>query len=358
MRHLPSRVLLLLSLLFPAVSKATPIFMSPSNGYPSGDHSSEWLEKRTSEIKIQKWLRLRLDPKTVGWTSEDTVLTRTNLIGRAFIASSTSLYSEARHKSEFLRSLESGEFLTLVGESGGFLKVRTTDGEVGFAPKSNCLTGSSLAEKQVLFVRDGIILRSAPTPDSGEIRRSMKFGRHRVIETAVVKWGRVEVPGKGSVWWPLDESSKVAIKTDWQKVTASELFLNRKLFDLAVSPTVPNLRFASANGIFRTLNDKQWEKIPKFANQNHPIAVAKSGRLFVGSWYSDDHGETFHSYVRFDQLVSSLKSRWKMNPRRFKFLEVKPISANGDELIVKVDIGLKKPVLAVTRNQGINWSAL
>ena len=358
MRHLLSRVFLLLSLLFPAISNAVPIYMSPSNGFPSGDYSNEWLDKRTAEIKIQKWLRLRLDQKTVGWTSDDTVLTQSNLIGRAFIAKPTGLYSEANHKSVFLKSLEVGEFLTLIGEAGEFLKLRTTDGEIGFAPKENALTSSALSQKDVLFARAGVILRSAPTPDSAEIRRSEKFARHRVIETAMIKWGRVEVPGKGSVWWPLDESSKLAPKTDWQKISASELFLNRKLFDLAASPSVPNLRFASANGIFRTLNDKQWEKIPKFADQNHPIAVAKSGRLFVGSWYSDDHGETFHSYVRFDQLVSSLKSRWNINPRRFKFLELKPVSQNGDELIVKVDIGLKKPVLAVTRNKGVTWSAL
>lgn len=355
---MPSKALLILCLLLPAVSQAVPIYMSPSNGYPSGDYSNEWLEKRTTEIKIQKWLRLRLDSKTVGWTSEDTVLTRANLIGRAFVANPSGLYSEARHKSEFLKSIEAGEFLTLVSEAGDFLNVRTAAGETGYTPRANCLIGTNLTEKDVLFARAGVILRSAPTPDSAEIRRSEKFARHRIIQTAVVKWGRVEVPEKGSVWWSLDENSKVAAKTDWQKITASELFLNRKLFDLAVSTSVPNLRFASANGIFRTLNDKQWEKIPRFGDQNHPIAVAKSGRLFVGSWFSDDHGETFHSFVRFDQLVSSLKSRWKVNPRRFKFLEVKPISANGDELMVKVDIGLKKPVLALTRDQGITWSAL
>lgn len=358
MRHLPSRALLLLGLLLPAVSDAIPIYMSPSNGYPSGHHSSEWLEKRTAEIKVQKWLRLKLDAKTVGWTSEDTVLTRANLIGRAFVAIPAGLYSEARHKSVFIKSLETGEYLTLISQAGDFLKVRTAGGEIGFTPKSNSLTGATLGAKEVLFVRSGVILRSAPTPDSAEIRRSEKFARHRVIETAVVKWGRVEIAGKGSVWWPLDESNKVSAKTEWQKISASELFLNRKLFDLAASQTVPNLRFASATGIFRTLNDKQWEKIPKFGDQNHPIAVAKSGRVFVGSWYSDDHGETFHSFVRYDSLVSSLKSRWKINPRRFKFLELKPISRNGDELIIKVDIGLQKPVLAVTRNQGITWSAL
>lgn len=357
MRHFP-RVFLLLSFLFPVVSKAVPIYMSPSNGYPSGHHSNEWLEKRTSEIKIQKWLRLKLDAKTFAWTSEDTVITRTNLLGRALIIRQSGLYSEARHQAEYLKTLEAGEYLTFIGESAGFLQVRTGNGLVGFVPRANGLTAKNLSAKEVIFTRSGIILRSAPTPDSAEIRRSEKLRRHRIIETSTIKWGRVEVKGKGSVWWPLDESSKVATKTEWQKFSASDIFLKRKIFDLAASQTVPNLRFASANGIFRTLNDKQWEKIPQFGNQNHPIAVAKSGRLFVGFWYSDDHGETFHTYVRFDKLVSSLKSRWKMNPRRFKFLEVKPVSTNGSHLIVKVDIGLKKPVQAITRDQGTTWSAL
>lgn len=355
---MPSRVFFILSLLVPAVSQAVPIYLSPSNGYPSGNHSSEWLEKRTSEMKIQKWLRLKLDAKTFGWTSEDTVLTRTNLLGRAFLATTSGLYSEARHKSIYLKTLEAGEFVTLVSEAGDFLKVRTPEGVVGFTPKANCLTAKTLTAKDALFIRSGTILRSAPTPDSAEIRRSERFARHKVAETATLKWGRVEVPGKGSVWWPVDEGSKVSLKTEWEKYSASDVFLKRKIFDLAASPAVPNLRFASANGIFRTLNDKQWEKIPRFAEQNHPIAVAKSGRLFVGALYSDDHGETFHSFVRFDQLVSSLKSRWKINPRRFKFLEVKPVSENGSELIMKIDIGLKKPVQAITRDHGNSWAAL
>lgn len=357
MRHF-LRVFLLLSLLLPAVSKAVPIYMSPSNGYPSGDHSTEWLEKRTSEIKIQKWLRLKLDAKTFAWTSEDTVLSRVNLLGRVFVVNPSGLYSEPRHKSDFLKSLEAGEYLTQIGEIGDFYNVRSADGEVGFIPKNDCITSQTITSKEVIFVRSGIILRSAPTPDSSEIRRSQKLAKHKVVETATVKWGRVDVPEKGSVWWPLEESSKVASKTDWQKFSASEIFLKRKLFDLAASPTVPNLRFASANGIFRTLNDKQWEKIPKFGDQNHPIAVSKSGRLFVGFWYSDDHGESFHSYVRFDQLVSSLKTRWKINPRRFKFIEVKPVNTTGSELVVKVDIGLGKPVQAITRDQGATWAAL
>lgn len=358
MRHFPSRVFLLLCLLFPAASVATPIYLSPSNGYPSGDYSNEWLEKRTTEVKIQKWLRLKLDSKTYAWTSEDTVLTRTNLIGRAFVAQTSSLYSEPKRKSTYLKTLEAGEYLTLAGESGEFLKVRTSNGELGFAPKADCLTAKTLKTNEILFLRSGIILRSAPTPDSAEIRRSQQYARHLVAETANLKWGRVEVKGKGSVWWPLDESTKVVSRNEWQKFSAAEVFLERKVFDLAANPNLPNLRFASANGIFRTLNDKQWEKIPKFGNQNHPIAVSKSGRLFVGSLYSDDHGETFHSFVRYDQLVSSLKSRWKVNPRRFKFLEVKPVSHNGGELILKVDIGLKKPVHAITRDHGITWAAL
>lgn len=358
MRHLPSRVFLILSLLIPAVSNAVPIYMSPSNGYPSGNHSGEWLEKRTAEIKIQKWLRVKLDSKTFAWTSEDTVLTRANLLGRAFVATPSGFYSEARHKSEYIKTLEAGEYVTLVGDAGEFLKVRTAEGAMGFTPKTNCMTAQTMTANDVLFVRSGIILRSAPTPDSAEIRRSEKFARHRVVETATLKWGRVEVAGKGSVWWPVDEGHKISTKTNWQKFSASDVFLKRKIFDLAASPTVPNLRFASANGIFRTLNDKQWEKIPQFNNQNHPIAVSKSGRLFVGSLYSDDHGESFHSFVRFDQLVSSLKSRWKINPHRFKFLEVKPVSDSGSELILKVDIGLKKPVQAITRDSGITWAAL
>ena len=129
---------------------------------------------------------------------------------------------------------------------------------------------------------------------------------------------------------------------------------------MAASPLDHGLKLASAQGIFRTTDGEQWTQIEQFRDQDHPIAIAKSGRIFVGPYFSDDQGVTFTEYIRWDKLIASL-ARLRGDTRErasIQILEVKPAKNDPQNVTVTLDLGQSDRIIAMTTDLGGSWTVV
>ena len=124
---------------------------------------------------------------------------------------------------------------------------------------------------------------------------------------------------------------------------------------MATSPAIPALKFVSAQGVYRTNDGREWSRIATFANNNYPIAIAGAGAVFIGPYLSDDQGETFQQWIRWDILVSTLRHLNQHAPPSLQIAEIRPLDASGRRVLLKLNLGAGLPVSVVTDDQGVSW---
>lgn len=281
-----------------------------------------------------------------------------NIAQRAFIYQTAALRVDASATARVLKNIEEGTYVSFVRTRGDFVEIRT-DRLQGFVPKSAVWTASDLGEKGI---RAGVALaplRAQPLPYA-ELVRSLPYSATLVMTSAqTLKWGLASTHEQGDVWWPMTEEvvNEMALRPSDlpEKFTTAEVF-SRKIFDMAASRSIPSLKFASADGIFRTVDGATWTKIPLFRDQNYPIAVSRSGSIFVGPYVSDDNGETFQQWIRWDSLVSSLKDG--VNAQNLKIVEIRPEDSTGHKVSLRLEVGGEKPIRVATDDQGLSWKSL
>lgn len=280
---------------------------------------------------------------------------------RAFSIARTSIFVLPGLHARVTDSLGPGTFLEVFRQTREWIEIRHR-GAPGFVRRSDVVTLADLGEKGVRPLFSHAALRSAPLPYADLVRSLPHSTNLTVIDSQTLRWGAVQIPKIGKVWWPIsedfeDDKALPSLAASPMKILTPDLF-SRKLFDMASSPAIPSLKFASAEGVFRTTDGQEWTKIPLFQNQNYPIAIAGSGPVFIGPYVSDDHGETFQQWIRWDSLVATLKNRHVMAPRGLQILEITPQDATGRRITLTLHIGLKQPVKVITDDQGLSWRAL
>ena len=127
---------------------------------------------------------------------------------------------------------------------------------------------------------------------------------------------------------------------------------------MVASDAVPGLRFASAKGIFKSRDGREWSKIPKFEDKNYPLAVTKSGLVLIGPYLSRDHGESFEQWIRWDRLVERVKTETGIPPARLRISNVSVINDKSsllDVIEVQLDVGRSRPVRMRTADRGVKW---
>lgn len=282
---------------------------------------------------------------------------------RAFVYQNADLKVDSAAASRTLTKIEEGTYVQIIRAKEAWLEVQTGRYQ-GFIKKSEAWTTDDLGEKGVRAAISLAPLRSAPLPYA-DLVRSLSFSSTLTqLSSQTLRWGLASTKEQGDVWWPMSDeadaqeiaSLKATERTSdiSEKIPTSLLFA-RKIYDMATSRAVPSLKFVSAEGIFRTVDGEQWTRIPLFRDQNYPIAVARSGAVFIGPYVSEDHGETFQQWIRWDALVSSLSRRLDVSPRNLKILEIRPEDAAGHKVTLRLNLGIGEPVRVATDDQGLSW---
>ena len=278
---------------------------------------------------------------------------------RGYVRHNADLYLSPRATSRKIDQVRAGKYVTILKGESGWNEMSWQGGSV-WIKHADLWTIEDLGENGARPLSDGLLLRSNPLPYADVIRTVDVKTSLTMIGSKVQRWGLVHVAQTGDLWWPISEDSYDDKDPQFgitQKVLTKDLFA-RKIFDMASSVAIPSLKFASAQGIFRTMDGQEWAKIALFKGENYPIAIARGGPVFIGPYISEDQGETFQTWIRYDKLVATLKSRWTLTPRSLQILEIKPEDLSGKRLTLKLNIGLSKPVRAATEDQGRTWRAL
>lgn len=257
-----------------------------------------------------------------------------------------------------------GKIIQALSSRNGWVEIRFQGGS-GYIRRSDVWTLEDLGEKGARPFLAQAPLRSAPLPYADLVTHLPRDSKLEILSAKVQRWGQVRVPETGELWWPIADDFEEEkgqgpggiASAAHEKLLTRELFA-RKIFDMASSPAIPSLKFVSAQGVFRTIDGQEWSKIPLFKDENYPIAIASEGPVFVGPYVSEDQGETFQTWIRWDKLVATIKSRYVITPRGLQILEIKPEDANGRRITLKLNIGLEKPIRTVTEDQGLSWKAL
>ena len=137
----------------------------------------------------------------------------------------------------------------------------------------------------------------------------------------------------------------------------SESLFRRRVFDIASSPVIPNLLFASANGIFRSLDGKNWEQRSEFGENNYPIAIAADGVIYIGPYRSTDHGQTFTNYVRWDHLLGAIQKVTRATSSQLRLKKIEVFSDQDKGLQLTLDTGHNE-VTVFSPNGGKTWEPI
>lgn len=282
---------------------------------------------------------------------------------RVFLPKTVSIRVQPDTRARVITRVPEGSFVHLLSIKKNWLEVRTASA-FGYILRDEGLLASDLGDKGAHPAIGLAPLRSAPLPYADLLRSLNRSQRLTVLSEKSLRWGEISIKDSGKFWWPIadeTEDEALAKKTSANPVTIStaELF-RRKIFDMAASKSIPSLKFASADGVYRTVDGDQWTKIALFGEQNHPISVASTGAVFIGPYVSEDHGETFQQWIRWDSLVSVIApDEGKPDDgKRLGILEIRPQDASGRRVKLKLDLGDEKAVTVVTDDQGQSWRAL
>ncbi len=417
-------------LAFSLSSGAVPVYLSPSSLFSSGSFPREVLERKTSDIRLEAWYKVKTADNKVGWLPSNHVLTPLDLtqfvyskdairirtsahmeslnaytwppdlklkilevrgdwvlcerltqlsgpkaswlrtselkikddeLGRAWLKSNTRLTEGPSPTSQFLDSLRAHRFVHVLAENKDTLKVKT-ESFSGYIAKNQAVTLKTLAIHSV-YPKFGeslkrIPLRKEASTESSTIVELKEVAALKVLDRELQKWGQVRISDEGTFWWAIDDDSLSSDSSNEAiQLTTSELF-DRKIYDMVSSPDIPYLKFASARGIFKTLDGKVWTQIAQFKDENYPLAVSPNGNIFIGAFVSSDHGETFEPYLRWENVITAARLKYHSSPRFLQLLKVLPLDFAGNELELKMDLGLKSPNRFRSLDRGATWQAM
>lgn len=281
---------------------------------------------------------------------------------KVFIPRPTKLYAQPRRQSRVRAKLRAATLATVTLESqhaaAEWLEVGSSEG-VGFVLLKEVVTATDLGANGARPLQELAPLRSAPFPYANLNRNLPSTVRLKVIGTQKLRWGMAKLAEAGEVWWPIPDAGVDADREPvvHEEISTSDLF-RRKIFDMASSPAIPKLKFVSAQGVYRTIDGNEWRKIPLFQDKNYPIAIAGLGSVFVGPYVSDDHGETFQQWIRWDSLVATIKHHTRRSSRHLRIEEIRPEDPAGRRVVLKLSVDTDALIRLVTDDQGLSWRPL
>lgn len=284
-------------------------------------------------------------------------------ITKAFVHVKANLYVMPGPFSRVSSRIREASFVEVVKIMPGWLEVRS--GVLrGYLRSHDVTTAEDLGEKEARPAFELASLRSAPLPYADLIRTLPLSSRLIQLATKTLRWGQVRAGDLGDVWWPINEdfeedSATGAALASREKLPTSSIFA-RKIFDMASSPAIPSLKFVSARGVYRTIDGQEWTKLSLFQDKNYPIAIAPAGAVFVGPFISDDHGETFQQWIRWDSLVATLRDQKASSAlgSSLQILDIRPQDASGRRVQLRLNIGSGGELRVQTDDQGVSWRAL
>lgn len=287
-----------------------------------------------------------------------------NQIERGMVFRKSALRATPMKSSRSIATLDEGEEISVVrsqfADGLTWLEVQL-DTTSAWLDRRDVWLSMDLLDGSARAGVSGLELRSSPLPNADVVKRVARTEKLRVLTTKYLRWGYVRVPEHGDLWWPI--SDDIVDQPGFlppMKITTSDL-LSRGLYDMVAGDRETGLRFASARGVFRTRDGREWSKIPKFEDKNYPLTTSSNGWIFAGPYLSRDQGNSFEQWIRWDILVETVKRTTGSSLSRVRISNIvarAKDSPGQDEIQIELDLGRSQPLQLMTDDLGRTWQVL
>lgn len=345
-----------------------PFFRSPRSEFPSGHASLETLAKSFSSQKIQN--QIVVQRKTQGhqraFLKDSEVLTAKNLLSfesplhpqelrqvlTATPLTETRLRQQAHWRSEPLAKIQPFDKIRILSLGSSNWVLVENEQHRGYvdinelALKTDFASHVLLADKawHPVAHRDGLNLilaqtkQKVPLSDVLAVLPRMNEGvslveksflkrneRVDILSSQPEEWLTSQLRGHGEVFWKRPQTSSPT-----NPLFNTEELLKRSIYSIAQNPKNPGQFLVSSNGVFMTLDGKNWQEFPAFKDENLPVAFGPANEIYVGSHRSLDQGKSFRPYLRWPDLIQVIHRESRLKPTSLK---ISGIEFLGQDLI-------------------------
>lgn len=188
-----------------------------------------------------------------------------------------------------------------------------------------------------------------------KMRYTKTLAKATIMQSRQDRWARSQIKDLGFFWWNMN-AEEIGENHDEVRVKSKNIFTG-KIFDAATNPLDPNFKIISSSGIYLTRNGSKWEKLDYFADENFPIFITQSGRIFVGPYVSFDQAKTFKPYIRWERLFSALGARGHFSLAKLKISDIQILDTKGEKIKLVVYAG-DRVSSVVSADMGRSWKSL
>lgn len=348
---------------------AIPFYQSPRSLFPSGEASLMHLEKNKLSIQKQASLLVEKD-RRLFWVSatdvikdsdldQDSAITITNTQIRQFDSWKSSFVATvpAGSKLRVLKLKETWAFVSFesVGQLQGWVDLNNIILKADFASfiqtKSDqkwhavrFREGTSLVTENTSRVDLSLVTAMKTKPDlaisitANDAQKLLLRQHLRIVKADSDFWNMSKLPGHGAVYW---KTSSINRSSDVESDTglSTDQLLKREIVSVSFHPKNPNMGIASAQGVFITLDGKNWKQLNYFGKKNFPVLIDHLGSIYVGGEKSMDQGKTFSSYLRWDQVAHLVESYQGYPNKQMRIKELQSPRPGILELQLETDLG-------------------
>lgn len=312
------------------------------------------------------WARVEDATKTQGWVPLHLLQTRREDPGVFVNLIATPLRLKAASSSRPLITIPRLERVRAMGFEKGFVKVQYS-GYTGYADINHFASKGDFAnlayhlEKHWVAVthRDNeylVTLKGERLPLS-EIKAFVTNTHRGIIsevtedlgpqirsQVEIVKpeahvWGISRLDGHGEVWWQKSDLIFDEKPSDASTITTDEL-MKKEIYSIAFEGKNSLRGLVSAEGVYRTEDGLTWTLIPQFSKGNYPVSIHPRGAWFIGSYQSNNKGQSFEPFIRWEQVAEAIEDAYHRNPKILKITQIE--SLPDSKIQIFIDTGLHR----------------
>lgn len=377
-------------------STSEPFYRTPDSTYSSGTISKPGLITRIIE---EEWVQLQVNGQT-GWALRNQIKLPEDFgaeFGQALSRNTLTLREKPNSQGRPLATIPKLESIRVlnfaISPNPNQTWVRVEWGKkTGFVELHSLFTSADLATRaringewnDVLYHNDGwletfrqkrfgvaeadmfelsqralisqptVKLMIEPRRDSAVVTTVSGLETYSIADSTIVKWGETKAKNHGAVWVRIRESLPTPATRAGNEYLTNDI-LSRPLFDMATSRANPHVMVVSAQGVFLTHDGQKWKKLKEFGDSNYPVAFSGDGTLFVGQHQSDNLGETFTPFLKWDNVTHVIRSGLQSVPSQMRIVDIR----NRDDdksLLIELDVGRKRIVQLSTGDKGTTWA--
>ena len=280
---------------------------------------------------------------------------------KAYVFQRSDLRLQPSEKSTVLAQVHAGEFILVLSErkvgARHWIEMRTENNAAMWLPRDSVWLAADVDEKWVRPQGINLELRSAPHPSADVVTRLKVNARLEILGSRSLRWGRVTLD-KQSYWWPMSDDDK-RLETSRPTMTLSfEDLKQRKIFDQVRSEEL-GLHIVSAQGVFVSTDGENYRRVDRFENKNFPLSLTAMGIVIAGPYRSNDQGQTWEQWIRWDRLAETLAEHEDAEAfSRMRISELHTLDQDGRHVQAVLDIGKSRKIRVETSDQGQSWIEL